>query len=121
MPLSPLVFFPYLKKKSGVDGALAKARKAIPAGVPIGESWEISAVPGTNRSREAAYSGKRCRKYARKRPRGFWGIFRRLRVFPLLYKFIDANDRLSVQVHPDDERARSNRRALSGNRMLVYR
>jgi mannose-6-phosphate isomerase len=27
---------------------------------------------------------------------------------PLLYKFIDANDNLSVQVHPDDTRARSN-------------
>lgn len=28
--------------------------------------------------------------------------------FPLLYKFIDAKDKLSVQVHPDDEYAKNN-------------
>ena len=39
--------------------------------------------------------------------------------FPLLVKFLFPGDKLSVQVHPDDEQAQQDRPALRKNRMLV--
>jgi mannose-6-phosphate isomerase len=110
MPLSPLVFFPLFKEKVwGGRGLGQRLGKAIPAGVPIGESWEISAVPGDESiARSGPYSGKTLPEICAKEATGLLGNISEGSVsFPLLYKFIDANDRLSVQVHPDDERARS--------------
>jgi len=40
--------------------------------------------------------------------------------FPLLIKFIDANDRLSVQVHPDDEYAYKNENGELGKNEMWY-
>jgi len=75
MPLSPLVFFPLFKEKVwGGRGLGQRLGKAIPAGVPIGESWEISAVPGDESiARSGPYSGKRCRKICAKEATGLLG------------------------------------------------
>lgn len=40
--------------------------------------------------------------------------------FPLLIKIIDANDRLSVQVHPDDDYAAANEKDRSGKHEMWY-
>jgi mannose-6-phosphate isomerase len=39
---------------------------------------------------------------------------------PILLKFIDANDRLSIQVHPDDEYARKHESGRSGKTEVWY-
>ena len=65
----------------------------------IAESWELSFVPGS----EALADGK---KLSELFDREAWGEnCRDFEFFPTLTKFIDAKDKLSVQVHPSDEYA----------------
>ena len=75
----------------------------------IGESWELSGIPG-NESVVAggAYDGMPLTQLAEKGGSALLGEenFKRFGTrFPLLIKFIDAAQPLSVQVHPDDELA----------------
>ena len=75
----------------------------------IGESWELSGIPG-NESVVAggAYDGMTLTQLAEKGGSALLGEgnFKRFGTrFPLLVKFIDAAQPLSVQVHPDDELA----------------
>jgi mannose-6-phosphate isomerase len=110
MPLSPLVFDPIFKEKVwGGQGLGQKLDKPIPADVPIGESWEISAVPGDESiARSGPYAGKTLPEICAKDAAGLLGdISGGSTAFPLLYKFIDANDNLSIQVHPNDMQAQA--------------
>lgn len=69
----------------------------------IGESWELSFVPGN----EATVEGGATTKCAF--PREAWGKnCESFPEFPVLTKFIDAEDNLSVQVHPSDDYALTN-------------
>ena len=69
----------------------------------IAESWELSFVPGE----EARLADGRCVSEAF--ARDSWGEnCRDFEFFPTLTKFIDAKDKLSVQVHPNDEYALAN-------------
>ena len=75
----------------------------------IGESWELSGIPG-NESVVAggAYGGLTLTQLAERGGSALLGEenFKRFGTrFPLLVKFIDAAQPLSVQVHPDDELA----------------
>ena len=71
--------------------------KDIPE-VPTGESLEVSCIPGLE---SRAPSGETLPEMIRAYGAGLVGKYD-LRPFPLLLKLIDANDTLSVQVHPDD-------------------
>lgn len=76
----------------------------VPDG-PIGEAWIISAVPG---SESVVAEGPRAGRTLAELYRTDRTLFPRAgATFPLLTKIIDARDRLSVQVHPDDAYARS--------------
>ena len=69
----------------------------------IAESWELSFVPGN----EARLDDGRTTTEAF--PRETWGKnCEKFEFFPVLTKFIDAREKLSVQVHPDDEYALKN-------------
>ena len=69
----------------------------------IAESWELSFTDGG----EARICDGRTMKEAF--PRERWGASAdRFHAFPVLTKFIDARDKLSVQVHPSDEYALEN-------------
>ena len=69
----------------------------------IAESWELSFVPGN----EARIDDGRTTAEAF--PRESWGKnCEKFEFFPVLTKFIDAREKLSVQVHPDDEYALKN-------------
>lgn len=69
----------------------------------IAESWELSFTDGG----EARIFDGRTMKEAF--PRECWGTSAdRFHAFPVLTKFIDARDKLSVQVHPSDEYALEN-------------
>lgn len=77
----------------------------------IGESWEISALPGYMSCVAGGMDmdiGTLCRRdgVALLGKNGVAGLDSDKAVFPLLIKFIDAAQDLSVQVHPDDEVAR---------------
>jgi mannose-6-phosphate isomerase len=49
-----------------------------------------------------------------------WFAAAKLKEFPLLVKVLDANDNLSVQVHPDDQYARRNEKGESGKTECWY-
>ena len=68
----------------------------------IGESWELSFVKGA----EAKADGI---PVSEAFPKELWGKRAEgFEFFPVLTKFIDAREKLSVQVHPDDEYALKN-------------
>ena len=97
--------------------------KAIPS-ARTGESWEIS-DHGADTSAVAggAFTGETLRTLCEKRPREILGsalAAKHRQRFPLLLKFIDANDTLSVQVHPDDEYARKHGKGESGKPEAWY-
>lgn len=75
----------------------------------VGESWEISCVPGDiSIVANGDEKNKTLLDLIEEHKEDFVGKDNYERFgneFPLLIKFIDANDDLSIQVHPDDELA----------------
>lgn len=72
----------------------------------VGESWEVSAVPGDESIVEGgSYDGRSLTELVKEfkgRLVGEKVYASSPDVFPLLFKFIDAEGDLSIQVHPDD-------------------
>lgn len=77
----------------------------LPEG-PVGECWGVSAHPnGPSVVKDGPHRGKTLAEVWSSDP-GFFGV-ETSDPFPLLVKFLDARDWLSVQVHPNDEEAAS--------------
>jgi mannose-6-phosphate isomerase len=78
----------------------------LPAGEAIGEAWELFDRPdGSSRLRGSQVT---LRDLVRRDPEAIVGAGVPLghgRSFPLMLKFLDARDGLSLQVHPDDRGA----------------
>ncbi|MBQ7399563.1 MAG: class I mannose-6-phosphate isomerase [Clostridia bacterium] len=73
----------------------------------IAEAWLTTSRPdGENIIENGFFSGKTLGDYINEN--GIENVCGDFDAFPLLIKFIDANDRLSVQVHPDDAYAKAN-------------
>lgn len=91
-------------------GGTALARlygKDLPAGGKIGETWEVADRPeGWSVVAEGPLAGTPIPDLYRRDPRGLTGLADPPKRFPLLVKFLDAADWLSLQVHPDEEAAR---------------
>ena len=79
----PLKFNPILKSMIWGGDKLRQYKAIDTDQKNIGESWELSGVPGNE---SVVSNGEK---------------------FPLLIKFIDARDDLSIQVHPDDAMAQA--------------
>lgn len=79
-------------------------------GEQIGESWEISGVEGSESvAQNGPYEGKNLTEIVAEMKEKLMGAdnYKHFGVsFPLLIKFIDASQDLSIQVHPNDETAR---------------
>ena len=76
--------------------------KALPSEEPYGESWEISDVQGkSSRIACGAYEGWSLTRLLEVFPAEVLG--QPIGAFPLLFKLLDAQGNLSVQVHPTDE------------------
>lgn len=70
------------------------------------ESWELSVHPdGESVISGGEYDGITLSEYIKQNP-SVLGTNRKLDELPILIKLIDAEDNLSVQVHPDDEMAK---------------
>lgn len=120
MPLYPLLLTPIYKEKVWGGRALAQLGRALPGGpeTKIGESWEVADLSATSPSGgggEAALSVVRNGPLM-KRTLGaviedFGALVTgtlQLRAdgsFPLLLKYLDARENLSVQVHPSESYA----------------
>ncbi len=76
----------------------------------LAETWELSCHPdGPSVIENGKYSGKTLQQYIDIEGKEALGIHcRRFRDFPILTKFIDAKDNLSIQVHPDNRYALKN-------------
>lgn len=107
----PLFFDPIYKEKIwGGQNLRSLLSRNLPPDSPIGESWELSGWgEDISRATTAAVAGRSLRELLKCDPSAVLGTTPQTTdFFPLLYKFIDANDRLSVQVHPDDDQAAVN-------------
>ena len=81
--------------------------KPIGAGEHYAESWEI-VDHGEDQSIVAygPYADWSLRQFVLKHPRELFGQHPDFERFPLLFKFLDASRKLSVQVHPNDEQGK---------------
>jgi mannose-6-phosphate isomerase len=107
--LYPLVFTPIFKDRIWGGSRLAELfGKAISSG-QTGESWELSAVPGdVSVVASGLLKGKTLSELIATYPQELLGkrvVEHYGATFPLLFKFLDARDDLSIQVHPDDDMA----------------
>lgn len=121
--LYPLKFRSIFKEKLWGGQKLGKfLNKDIPE-TRIGESWEISGLEGNfSEISEGFLQGNDLEDVLETYMGELVGepVYEKFgRDFPLLFKFIDAADDLSVQVHPDDALARE-RYGLSGKNELWY-
>ena len=105
----PIHFAPYLKEVIWGGDKIAPLKNIATSLTSIGESWEISAVPGHESIvDEGPLKGRKLTDLCREYGAGLLGTAVTERYgtdFPLLIKIIDAARDLSVQVHPDDELA----------------
>ena len=117
MALYPFLLEPIYKEKVWGGRALERLGRALPgsAETKIGESWELADLDATSPSGgggEGAHSrirnGPLRKRALREVVKDFGGrVTGKLRLspewgFPLLLKYLDAHENLSVQVHPSD-------------------
>jgi mannose-6-phosphate isomerase len=105
MELYPLTFKPIYKQRIWGGQKLRQLfGKDLPAEQKIGESWELADLPH-NKSLIANghFAGQTLSQVIGSFPREITGNPQFKGPFPLLIKFLDAHDILSVQVHPDAE------------------
>ena len=106
--LYPLTFQPIFKERIWGGRELERLyAKKIPAGKPIGESWEIVDRPEAQSVvRDGPLRGKILHDlWTHDRP-AIFGDVRESERFPLLLKLLDAREKLSLQVHPPEEVAK---------------
>lgn len=108
----PLLLEPILLEKVWGGRGLERLGKRLPPGARIGESWELADLPSTSVS---GAGGQAARSRIRNGPLAGRTLHEALEAwgpalvdvpvapgddFPLLVKFLDARENLSVQVHP---------------------
>ncbi|HTU24758.1 MAG TPA: type I phosphomannose isomerase catalytic subunit [Pirellulales bacterium] len=107
--MDPLVFTPYARPQIWGERRLERhLGKTLPPGA-FGEAWELSAHPHhVSRVAEGPLAGTPLDELWRNRGRELVGSHGALpAVFPLLIKYLDCHQQLSVQVHPNDALAAS--------------
>ena len=109
MTLYPLLFQPNLHPVIWGGSRLCSYKGLSPQDEPIGESWEVSAVPtSTSIISNGPLAGQLLTDVIRLAPAEMLGKAVNEQYhgqMPLLVKFIDAQKDLSIQVHPNDEMA----------------
>lgn len=105
----PLKFKPILFQKIWGGLNLKKFCNKPIKGKKIGESWELSTIEGyISVVKNGIYKGKTITDLINYYPIEILGYnyLKYKEHFPLLIKFIDAAENLSIQVHPDDNYAK---------------
>lgn len=104
--LYPFKFNPILKPVIWGGSDICRFKKIEPLQDGIGESWEISGVGGNiSTISNGLLAGTSLEELLNHRGKELVGekVYQKFgNTFPLLIKFIDARDDLSIQVHPDD-------------------
>ena len=118
---APIIFAPSLKSVIW-GGSRICSYKGIPQpDAKIGESWEVSALPGHESVVESGpYAGSKLSELVAAFGAELLGAAVAERYggkFPLLVKFLDVCHNISVQVHPRDELAMARHNAPGKNEM----
>ncbi|MGV3460195.1 MAG: type I phosphomannose isomerase catalytic subunit [Flavobacterium sp.] len=122
MELYPLIFEPILQDRiwGGTKLRTDLGKQNLPTET-TGESWELSGVEGNvSVVKNGAYAGKSLNDLLEKFPKEVLGgriheLFGKQ--FPLLFKFLDAREDLSIQVHPNDELAKERHNSFGKTEM----
>ncbi len=119
--LYPIKFEPILKSLIWGGSQICEFKEIEPIQDGIGESWEISSVEGNisvvsngelkGRNLSDIIGEYQTQLLGKKNYERFGDTF------PLLIKFIDAKDNLSIQVHPDDELAKKRHNSFGKTEM----
>ncbi|MCC9071660.1 class I mannose-6-phosphate isomerase [Flavobacterium sp. F-65] len=110
LQLYPLQFEPILKDRIwGGEKLKTVLNKPITSKI-TGESWELSTVEGdVSVVANGSLKGKALTAIIEELPNEILGtkVYERFgKQFPLLFKYLDAREDLSIQVHPNDELAK---------------
>lgn len=107
--LYPLKFEPILKEKIWGGEKLKKLFGKTSTSKTTGESWELSSIDGSvSKVKNGLLAGKNLLQLLDTYNEKLVGqsVFKDFgERFPLLFKFIDAKENLSLQVHPNDKLA----------------
>ena len=118
---APIIFKPYLKSVIWGGNKICDYKGIDQPEPNIGESWEISAVPGHESVvAEGIYKGLKLTELIDRFGEELLGkkVVEKYGLnCPLLVKIIDAADNLSVQVHPDDALAQERHNSLGKTEM----
>lgn len=121
MRFYPLLFEPNLHEVIWGGNSLRPYKGMEPSDEPIGESWEVSAVPSsTSIISNGEWAGRDIISVIKDYPEQILGKEVNQRYhgqLPLLVKFIDAKRDLSIQVHPNDEMAMREHGKMGKNEM----
>ena len=121
MNLYPLTFTPIFKERIWGGEKLEKELHKPIHQPLIGESWEVSTVKGDiSVIDNGALKGTSLQTLIEQAPEALLGraVYKRFGTdFPLLIKFIDAAQDLSIQVHPDDALAKARHNSFGKTEM----
>ncbi|MDR0866362.1 MAG: class I mannose-6-phosphate isomerase [Candidatus Symbiothrix sp.] len=119
--MTPLKFEPILKPILWGGEDICAFKNIEPQLSGIGESWELSGVPGdVSVVSNGELKGKSLTELIETYGAHLLGqpVFERFgTTFPLLIKFIDAKQALSIQVHPNDELAKKRHNSFGKTEM----
>ncbi len=117
----PLQFHPILKERIwGGEKLKTLFNKPITSKI-TGESWELSTVEGdVSVVTQGSFAGKSLSAVIEEFPNEILGTAVHAKFgkqFPLLFKFLDAREDLSIQVHPNDELAKKRHNSFGKTEM----
>ncbi|MBS7255516.1 type I phosphomannose isomerase catalytic subunit [Flavobacterium branchiicola] len=120
-PLYPLQFEPILKERIwGGEKLKTVLNKPITSKI-TGESWELSTVEGdVSVIANGVLKGKSLMQLIDETPNEVLGtkVYERFgKQFPLLFKYLDAREDLSIQVHPNDKLAKERHNSFGKTEM----
>jgi mannose-6-phosphate isomerase len=119
--LYPLIFHPIFKERIWGGNKLKTVLNKECPFAQCGESWEISAVPGdVSVVKDGPLQGKALDELIGTYKGELVGqkVYNKFGdTFPLLIKFLDAQEDLSIQLHPNDELARKRHNSFGKTEM----
>ncbi len=121
MKLYPLQFEPILKERIwGGTKLKTLLNKPITSKI-TGESWEISTVENdVSRVANGSFKGKSLNELVEEFPVAILGtkVYEQFgKQFPLLFKYLDAREDLSIQLHPNDALAKKRHNSFGKTEM----
>ncbi|MDR1913855.1 MAG: class I mannose-6-phosphate isomerase [Clostridiales bacterium] len=120
----PILFNPIYKEMIWGGQNLTRMFNRVLPFKKVGESWDVSMRPNemsiVSNGIYAGQTFERLIKSEGGRAEWLGRDFKEDAPFPLLVKIIDANNNLSVQVHPNDEQAKFLSNEISGKNEMWY-